>query len=79
MKKKEVRQLLDLLQLLADEPSTPVDEQREMLLDFGYYTAYLEHSIKFDCWDKRRLEMLKQKYMEIKDGENMEESRRDCK
>jgi len=66
MKKKEVRQLLDLLQLLADDASTPMEEQRQMLMDWGYYTAYLEHSIKFDVWDKRRLQCLKERYWTLK-------------
>ncbi len=61
MKRIEVRQLLDLLQVLADDEENET-ERSQMLMDFGYYTCMIEHSIKLDMWDKRRLNQLKEKF-----------------
>ena len=61
MKRNDARQLLDLIQLLADDEECE-QEKYQMLMDFGYYTCVLEHGIKFDKFDNRRLDMLKEKY-----------------
>jgi len=66
MKKTEVRQLLDLIQLLADEDSLPLYERVQLAMDFGYYTCKLEHKIKLKKFDIRKFEVLKNRYWEVR-------------
>ena len=61
MKRSEVKQLLDLLQVLADDETDSIERAR-MLMEFGYYTCIIEHSIKLDAYDKRRLNKLREKF-----------------